>query len=163
MMTMIEASPAQAPLLTTDALAEALDSEARLIQGLGSLLASLRQAVAEDDVAELERCVYSNHRVLATISEARRRRTALADLLHVEASDAARHGLAPHYARLQEAATLLEREVESTRLVLRGALENGEAMIREVMGAPGPATYDRSAAPVAGSAGTQPAFLRQKA
>lgn len=115
----------EAPRLTLDALADTVDSEARLILELSTRLRPLRNAVVTDDLVELERCVYANHRVLRTVSEARRRRTALVDLLRITVQPLERNPLREHYERLGAAARALQQEIEVTRVVLRRALDNG--------------------------------------
>lgn len=152
------------PLRTLDALAETVDSEARLIAELSALLPRLRAAVAADDLAELERCVYSNHRVLMTVSEARRRRTALVDLLHVTIQPLEANPLREHFERLRMAARLLQDEVETTRSVLRRALESGDELIRAACGPMADlATYDGAAAPISIAASSEGTLLNQRA
>lgn len=160
----VSRNEAAGPLLTLGALAETVDSEARLITELSALLHRLREAVAADDLAELERCVYSNHRVLMTVSEARRRRTSLVDLLGLTVQPLERNPLREQFERLRAAAYALKREVEVTREVLRRALESGDELMRAAC-APIAAltTYDRSAAPTAMAASSEGTLLNQRA
>lgn len=161
MMTLADVP--EAPQLTLDALADTVDSEARLILELSTQLRPLRDAVAADDLVELERCVYANHRVLMTVSEARRRRTALVDLLRITVQPLERNPLREHYERLSAAARALQQEVEVTRVVLRRALENGDEMIRAACGpVTSIGTYDRTATSTA-TAMPEGTLLNQRA
>jgi hypothetical protein len=138
-----------APRLSVGALAETVDTEIRLMSELTALMARLRAAVATDDISELEGCVYSNHRVLMTLGEARRRRTVLVDLLGVPMQPLEQNPLCREFEALRTAATVLHDEVQTTRGVLRGAIECGDALLRAASGVDGEAlaTYDRCAAP----------------
>jgi hypothetical protein len=153
-----------APLLSVGALAETVDTEIRLMSELTALMARLRAAVATDDISELEGCVYSNNRVLMTLGEARRRRTALLDLLGVRMQPLEMNPLSREFEALRTAATTLHEEVQTTRGVLRGAIECGDALLRTAGGAGGDAlaTYDRSAVATHGGA-SEGLILNQRA
>jgi hypothetical protein len=153
-----------APLLSVGALAETVDTEIRLMSELTALMARLRAAVATDDISELEGCVYSNHRVLLTLGEARRRRTTLVDLLGVRMEPIEQSPLCREFEALRTAASVLHEEVQTTRGVLRGAIEGGDALLRAAAGAGGDhlVTYDRRAVPSHGSA-SEGLLLNQRA
>src|SRR5690606_42141024 len=58
-------------------LADALHTEARLLDKLVQVLLRQRDAIAAADVERIDECVHAAHRVLLTLSEAQRRRRAL--------------------------------------------------------------------------------------
>jgi hypothetical protein len=126
-----------------DQLADALGSEARLLEELVTIMRRQRDAVAVDDLQKVDDSVFATHRVLVTLGEARRRRRSLNRLLAgaedvaVEQLDEA---LGPRMtdtvrqARdgLKDIARILSREVEMNRRVLRQALAAGEEFVRAI-------------------------------
>ncbi len=145
---MAHISPAQwLPLVK--GLADALQSERRLIDELLSIMRAQREAVAADDLQGVDDSVFSVQRVLHTLSEARKRRRALnvrlgqpedvplRDLLEAMgpyASDDLRHSR----EALQVSARALAREVSTNRQILREALSAGDAMVRTLAGVAAP-------------------------
>jgi hypothetical protein len=132
---------------TVATLAETLRAEARLLEDLVSIMNRQRDAVAHDDIDSLDDTVFSTHRVLVTLGEARRRRRSLnallggSDDLSLTALDEFFDGNIPleirsAATRLTDTAKVLQREVEINRRVLRIAIEAGDRLVRVLMGAP---------------------------
>lgn len=128
-------------------LAETLRSEARLLEDLVAIMNRQRDAVSHDDIDSLDDTVFSTHRVLVTLGEARRRRRSLnallggSDDLSLSALDELFEGNVPleirsAAGRLTDTAKVLQREVEINRRVLRVAIEAGDRLVRVLMGAP---------------------------
>jgi hypothetical protein len=150
---------------TVASLAETLRAEARLLEDLVSIMSRQRDAVSHDDIDSLDDTVFSTHRVLVTLGEARRRRRSLnallggSDDLSLTALDDLFEGVVPleirsAAVRLTDTAKLLQREVEINRRVLRVAIEAGDRLVRVLMGAPmtaaisyAPATNARTGSP----------------
>jgi hypothetical protein len=154
-----------------DSLTDALITERRLIEELISVMRRQRNAVGEDDLQSVDDSVFATHRVLVTLSEARRRRRNLNALigqredLGIHSLDEAlgpRMTIALRNARdeLHNAARSLSREVALNRRILREALAVGDAYARTLAGAsanaPAPPTYGGGKATPARS---QPATL----
>ena len=147
-------------LATVAALGEALHSEARLLADLIAIMRRQRDAVARDDLDAVDDSVFSTHRVLLTLCEARRRRRALNHKLG-EGDDLSLSGIEDFFVgeapeALREAvalvtreARLLQREVEINRRVLRGAIDSADQYVRTMCGVdPTPATgYPAAAVP----------------
>jgi flagellar biosynthesis/type III secretory pathway chaperone len=143
-------SVADTPLTALRALADALRSEYRLLQELITVMQRQRAAVAADDLVTVEESVYSTHRVLHTLNEARRRRRSLnrllgeSDDLPIRELDAV---LGPRMTdelrvardELEEVARSLSGEVEINRRVLRRALATGDDFVKALYGGPEPA------------------------
>lgn len=116
-----------------DAFTDALATERRLLEELIGVMRRQREAVRDDDLQSVDDSVYAMHRVLATLSEARRRRRSLNALIG-QREDIGIHALdgalgarmtpALRVARneLYVAARALSREVEMNRRVLRAVL-----------------------------------------
>jgi hypothetical protein len=136
-----------------DSLTDALLSERRLVDELIAVLRRQRAAVGDDDLQAVDDSVFATHRVLVTLSEARRRRRTLNTLigqpedLGIHALDEA---LGPRMTpelrtardELFNAARSLSREVSLNRRILREALACGDAYARTLAGAgTDPATY----------------------
>ena len=64
-----------------DSLAEALVTERRLIDDLIAIIRKQRSAVGDDDLQVIDDSVFATHRVLVTLSEARRSRRNLNALI----------------------------------------------------------------------------------
>jgi ABC-type transporter Mla subunit MlaD len=144
-----------------EALADTLASETRLLSNLSDLLRQQRAAVAADALEEIEDTVHNTHRVLMTLGEARRRRTALVDLLGAGTSGGP---LQAEFDLLRNAALALSEEVEISRQILRRAMEGSEELIRAVYGAPETGSfYDQSAAPAPSGEGVEGTILRRRA
>ena len=148
------------PANSIDALADALGSEARLLEELVAIMRRQRDAVAADDLEKVDDSVFATHRVLVTLGEARRRRRSLNRLLAgaedvaVEELDDA---LGPRMtdtvrqARdgLKDIARILSREVEMNRRVLRQALAAGEDFVRAICAPAEKPLYGAAARPAA--------------
>lgn len=128
-----------------DSLTEALWTERRLIDELISVMRKQRNAVGEDDLQVVDDSVFATHRVLVTLSEARRRRRTLNALigqpedLGIHALDealGARMTPALRAARdeLHQAARVLSREVAVNRRILKEALAAGDQYARTLAG-----------------------------
>ena len=128
-----------------DSLTDALTTERRLLDELISVMRRQRTAVGDDDLQSVDDSVFSTHRVLVTLSEARRRRRQLNTLigqredLGIHALDevlGARMTPALRDARdgLHDAARALSREVAINRRILREALAVGDAYARALAG-----------------------------
>jgi hypothetical protein len=128
-----------------DSLTDALLTERRLLDELIAVMRRQRTAVGQDDLQAVDDSVFSTHRVLVTLSEARRRRRNLNALigqqedLGIHALDDAlgsRMTAALRQARdeLYRAARALSREVAMNRRILREALACGDAFARTLAG-----------------------------
>jgi hypothetical protein len=139
--------PAQAGGATLEALADTLASENRLLCDLETSLRRQREAVAADDLQGMEEAVYATHRILMTLSEARRRRRSLDEMLAtrgVRLPD----GMLAAREQLRAAAQSLAAEVDALRHILHQALASGEEQIRTLYGGAEPkAFYPGSATP----------------
>lgn len=130
-----------------DSLASTVTAEVRLLEDLIGIMRRQRKAVAAEDLQGVDDSVYSTHRVLITLGEARRRRRSLnqlidgsedmplkdlEDVLGDRMTDELR------FARdgLHVAALTLAREVEINRQVLRGALAAGNDYMRAIYRGP---------------------------
>ena len=139
-------APSQWPALVRGLL-DAMQSERRLIDELIQLMARQREAVAADNLQDLDDSVFGVQRVLLTLGEARKRRRAmnarmgqpeevpLKDLLDAMGPYATAELHAAREA-LQASARALTREVSTNRQVLREALSSNEEMVRTLAGAP---------------------------
>jgi hypothetical protein len=153
-----------------DSLTDALVTERRLIDELIGVMRRQRNAVGVDDLQSVDDSVFATHRVLVTLSEARRRRRNLNTLigqrvdLGIHALDEALGarmtvGLRNARDELHNAARALSREVAVNRRILREALAVGDNYARTLAGvganAPAPPTYGGKPTP----ARSQPATL----
>jgi flagellar biosynthesis/type III secretory pathway chaperone len=136
---------------TVAALADSLRSEARLLGDLTAIMRRQRESVAHDDLDGVDDSVFSTHRVLVTLQEARRRRRTLnhvlgeSDDLSVVALEAFFNGdLPPIVAEaaqaLRKGAVELQQEVAMNRRVLREAISAGDRQVQMLVGAASPAT-----------------------
>ncbi|MEO6445733.1 MAG: flagellar export chaperone FlgN [Gemmatimonadaceae bacterium] len=145
---MAQISPAQwIPLVR--GLADALQSERRLIDDLITIMRTQREAVAADDLQGVDDSVFSVQRVLHTLAEARKRRralnvrlghsedVALRDLLE-SMGPYANDDLRSSRDALQVSARSLTRDVTTNRQILREALTTGEEMVRTLAGVAAP-------------------------
>jgi hypothetical protein len=123
-------APANPP--SVDSLADALASEKRLFDELIAIMRRQRSAVSSDDRQGVSDSVFATHRVLATLTEARRRRQTLNRMLgeredlSIDSLDevlGARMTDLLRTARgeLQGSARTLAREVSVNRRLLRTA------------------------------------------
>jgi len=129
-----------------DSLTDALSTERRLLDELIAVMRRQRNAVGSDDLQAVDDSVFATHRVLVTLSEARRRRRNL-NMLIGQREDLGIHALedalgtrmtpALREARddLHGAARALSREVAINRRVLREALACGDLYARALAGA----------------------------
>jgi hypothetical protein len=117
---------------SADSLADALASEKRLFDDLIAIMHRQRSAVSSDDLQGVSDSVFATHRVLATLTEARRRRQTLNRMLgeredlSIDSLDevlGARMTDLLRTARgeLQGSARTLAREVSVNRRLLRTA------------------------------------------
>ena len=143
-------APAGPP--SVEVLADAMASEAKLIEELIAIMRRQRTAVAADDLQGVDDSVFATHRVLVTLNEARRRRHALNRMLGEREDisiDALEDMLGPRMTvqlgtlrdSLRQSARTLSQEVSVNRQVLRQALAGGEAYVRLLSGAPAASTY----------------------
>ena len=156
-MTLTEPSHDGVPTTRTlvspiDSLTDALTTERRLLDELITVMRRQRTAVGDDDLQSVDDSVFSTHRVLVTLSEARRRRRQLNTLIG-QREDLGIHSLdevlgarmtpALREARdeLHNAARALSREVAINRRILRESLAVGDAYARTLAGAEPPPAY----------------------
>ena|SRR5690606_12186199 len=122
-------------------LADALHTEARLLDKLVQVLLRQRDAIAAADVEGIDECVHSAHRVLLTLSEAQRHRRALFGtlagtedvplrLLDQALGEAATTAVVAARDRLLDAAAVAGREVAVNRHVVEEAMAAGDAHLR---------------------------------
>jgi hypothetical protein len=133
-----------------DALVDAFRSERKLVEDLAATMRRQREAVAVDDLETVDDTVFATHRLLATLGQARIRRRQLnqlfagADEVPVRALGDAAVALAASAERAGEVraacdgllagASLLSREVDVNRRLLRDALAGGERHARALHG-----------------------------
>jgi hypothetical protein len=128
-------APANPPSI--DALADALASEKRLFDELIAIMHRQRSAVSSDDRQGVDDTVFATHRVLATLTEARRRRQTLNRMLGEREDlsvDSLDEVLGPRMTdslrtvrgELQGSARILSREVRVNRRLLRTALAGAD-------------------------------------
>jgi hypothetical protein len=128
------------------ALADALRTETRLLEGLVATMRTQREAVARDDLDGVDNSVFATHRILMSLGESRRRRRSLnrllgeGDDLSVAALEQFFGSTLPDDVReatndLASAARTLQREVDMNRRVLRHAIEAGDHFVRSLYGA----------------------------
>lgn len=129
-----------------DSLADALATEHRLLDELITVMRRQRQSVGDDDLQGVDDSVFATHRVLVTLSEARRRRRSLNTLIG-QREDLGIHLLDDALGErmtdelraardgLHTAARALSREVALNRRILREALACGDAFARTLAGA----------------------------
>jgi hypothetical protein len=141
-----EILPVQRTVLSPlDSLTEALVAERRLIDDLISVMRKQRSAVSDDDLQVVDDSVFATHRVLVTLSEARRRRRNLNALigqpedLGIHALDEAlgnrmTPSLRAARDELHSAAKTLSREVAVNRRILKEALAAGDQYARTLAG-----------------------------
>lgn len=131
-----------------DALANAVTSEVRLLEDLIGVMRRQRSAVAADDLQGIDDSVYSTHRVLVTLAEARRRRRSLSHLvagvddfplrsLEQLLGDTLTDELRDARDGLHAAALTLSQEVETNRQILREAMAAGSEYVRSLYGGQG--------------------------
>jgi hypothetical protein len=129
-----------------ESLTDALRTERRILDELIQVMRRQRAAVGKDDLQAVDDSVFSTHRVLVTLSEARRRRrnlntligqhedlgiNSLDDALGARMTDALRTAR----DELSRSARELSREVALNRRVLREALACGDTFARALAGA----------------------------
>jgi flagellar biosynthesis/type III secretory pathway chaperone len=125
--------PGQVAKSAVAALTDVLRSERRLLQELLGVMQRQREAIAADDLQAIEESVYSTHRVLHTLNEARRRRRSInrllgeSDDLSIRNLDSVLSPQMPADLRrvrdeLEVLAEALSTEVDLNRTALRGAL-----------------------------------------
>src|SRR3954469_7268539 len=143
-----------------DSLTDALVTERRLLDELITVMRRQRTAVGKDDLQAVDDSVFSTHRVLVTLGEARRRRRNLNTLIGQQ-EDLGIHSLddalgarmtdALRVARdeLYRAARALSREVALNRRILREALACGDAFARTLAGVEASPVYAAQSAPQA--------------
>ncbi|HEX6925036.1 MAG TPA: flagellar export chaperone FlgN [Longimicrobiaceae bacterium] len=130
------------------ALAEAINSEIRLLEDLIGVMRRQRSAVAADDLQAIDDSVYATHRVLVTLTEARRRRRSLSQIvcgtddfplrdLELLLGEEMTDELRDSRDGLHAAALTLSQEVEMNRQVLRQAMAAGSEYVRSLYGGQG--------------------------
>lgn len=152
---------AHRPTVGPEALVEVLDLEARLLGELAGILKEQRAGVSSGDVDRVNDSVFAAHRVLRTMSEARRRRRTLLkgltgseDVTLEEFESALGKSMTDDVRRVRDEvrriARALSRDVAVNRKVLRGAIQSGDDLIRAITDAEATAaTYDAETDPAA--------------
>jgi len=151
--------PVQRTVLSpVDSLADALKTERKLLDELIAVMRRQRDAVGHDDLQSVDDSVFATHRVLVTLSEARRRRRTLNTLIG-QREDIGIHALeevlGPRMTaelrdardELHDAARLLSREVSINRRILREALAHGDDFAKTLAGALESPAYGTPPAP----------------
>jgi hypothetical protein len=130
-----------------DALCDALLSERKLIDDLVEIVLRQRAAIAIDDIQAVDDSVFATHRLLLTLSEARKGRRAINTMAGCKEETGVKHleealgeWMTPQLRiareELQIAAARLSSEIEINRRILREAISNSDAFVRAVAGAP---------------------------
>jgi hypothetical protein len=131
---------------TLQALQDALRSERKLLEDLIGTMQRQRLAVGADDLQGVDDSVFTTHRVLATLGQARQRRRQINKILCGREELSVREldevlgaQMSPELRsardELRAVAQTLSREVETNRRVLREALSTGEQYVRTLVGA----------------------------
>lgn len=133
------------PAVSSDALADALGTEARLLRELCQVLRDQRDGIAAEDMDSINDSIHAVHRVLLTLGEARLRRRTLVQALTgrddvpLEALEDALGDVAT--GAVQEArddvravAAELVRDLSLNRRILDRAIQTGEAHVRVLSG-----------------------------
>jgi hypothetical protein len=142
----VESSGSPPVVWPADSMADALAAECDTLGELLAVIRRQRNAVARDDLPTIDDTVFATHRILVTLNEARHRRRALNQLLGLreevgvgaleeELGSRMTPELREARDSLIDMARTLSREVAINRDVLRGALSNGEALLRGLTGA----------------------------
>jgi FlgN protein len=134
-------------------LADALETECRLLNDLITVLQMQRNGVAGDDADAVDYSVIAAHRVMRTLDEARKRRRAIVGFLAAdentpisELEDVPGLVMTPRIEsarrQLYDHARRVAREIEINRRILRGAMEHGDRFIKALCASPMPSTYE---------------------
>ena len=136
-------------------LVDALRSERRQLDELYGALQRQRRAVAEEDIEGVEAAVRDVQRILLTLGEALRRRRSLITLITgTEDSDlealvasvgASSSELRDTALGLIHAARVVSGELQTTRILLQGAIEMGDRHLKTISGAEDPESLYRPA------------------
>jgi hypothetical protein len=125
----------------TARLVDELETERRLLEDLGRILAAQRNGISGDDLAAIDESVYSAQRVLRTLREARERRRMILKLLGVDAELSPRDfdvalgmqmtdEIRAARNALLGTASRLAREASLNRRVIDGAMDIGSRLLR---------------------------------
>lgn len=126
-------------------LVGALDTETRLVQALADVMRRQRQAVAHDNVDDLESANGAAHRILTTLGEARRQRSTLNERLG-ESSELRLSAIADWFggaapaaldaatAQLADAARVLNSELAINQVVFRAVAASADREVRLLLG-----------------------------
>jgi FlgN protein len=139
--------------IDTFTLADALETECRLLGDLRAVLQRQREGVASDDATAVDDSVIAAHRVMRTLDEARKQRRAVIGILAADEDTpltdldtvlGAR--MTPRVAtaatQLQSQAKLVAREIDVNRRILRAAMEQGDRFMKALCGAPAKNSYE---------------------
>lgn len=152
----IHADPAVEIGVDATRLADALETECRLLAELGEVLRRQREGVARDDIQTVDESVMAAHRVMRTLGEAKKRRRLIVgmllaaedtplDELELALGPDMTPRLATANARLRKQAHDVAREIEINRRVLSGALAQGDRFMQLLCGAQPAPSYDPAA------------------
>ena len=133
----------EAKLRRLDALTQALTDEGRATEELIAALRRQRAGVAASDYRQVDDSVRAMSRILLTLEEARRHRTALATRItdgeHVPLAKLEEHlgtplpeALAAVREAVRRSAELAANEIAINQRVLRRALESGDAFLQRL-------------------------------
>jgi hypothetical protein len=164
------AEPGRAPAAALDSLADAMESERRVVDEIAATMRRQRTAVSADDLDTIDDTVFAMHRLLQTLGAARQRRRTVSQLFGAADDLPVRElesllgplmtaRLSTARDALQGSARALSQEVQINRRVLREAMSSGEDFVRTLAGAPDPgasgahyrSTYAVPSAPVTAS------------
>jgi hypothetical protein len=141
------AEPTRAPAAALDALADAMESERKVVDEIATNMRRQRDAVSRDDLDTIDDTVFAMHRLLQTLGAARQRRRTVSQLFGAADDLPVRElesllgplmtsRLTSARDALQISARALSHEVQVNRRVLREAMASGEDMVRTLAGAP---------------------------
>jgi hypothetical protein len=139
--------PSRAPATALDALADAMESERKVVDDIANTMRRQRDAVTRDDLDAIDDSVFAMHRLLQTLGAARQRRRTVSQLFGAADDLPVRElesllgplmtaRLTTARDALQMSARALSHEVQVNRRVLRDAMSTGEEMVRTLAGAP---------------------------
>lgn len=103
-------------------LLDAMADELRFLGALRTILTRMDDALAREDGDGVDEAVYGAHRVMQTLSEAQRRRTALVEINKLRAGTAIRgSAMRAAVSRLLECGAAFDAEIRSRSQILERA------------------------------------------
>jgi hypothetical protein len=158
----------RAPAAALDSLADAMESERRVLDEIAATMRRQRAAVGADDLDTIDDTVFAMHRLLQTLGAARQRRRMVSQLFGASEDLPIRDlesllgplitaRIAGARDALQQSARALSSEVQINRRVLREVMASGEDFVRTLAGVGDPGAHPSHYQATYAGAGTAPA------